>query len=290
VCSALALRALKWVYSATRHTDNRSRAFCVGAEIAQGERMSNIAGKAYAMSLVTPIRRLLAPVNRLLFWAVGTPFLQFSLRGLQTLSMIHYARWVIVRDRDFPRLSDEQPRERLRYAYMFFFSNFNGSWEQYVDSFAVAIPSGLNLLWFKNVGWPNAVPEQPFHRYVEFNQIWTDYYYSAYPMAASNDVKAAQRVKQKLTTLAENTAQLDAPAFMVAYNQMLKELQGDLSQMSASPLVSLAAEAISSRRRGVSAVEGRARNDREVAKLLNNTKLPVENSNDVAIEERTHAE
>jgi hypothetical protein len=60
--------------------------------------------------------------------------------------------------------------------------------------------------------------------------------------------------------------------------------------MSASPLVSLAAEAITSRRRGVSAVEGRAQNDREVAKLLKTTKLPIENSNDVAIAERTSAE
>jgi hypothetical protein len=228
--------------------------------------MSNIAGKAYAMSLVTPIRRLLAPVNRLLFWAVGTPFLQFSLRGLQTLSMIHYARWVIVRDRDFPRLSDEQPRERLRYAYMFFFSNFNGSWEQYVDSFAVAIPSGLNLLWFKNVGWPNAVPEQPFHRYVEFNQIWTDYYYSAYPMAASNDLKSAQKVKEQLCELAKSTRDATPEAFLEQYNRLLKRLQGDLSQLSESPIVSLAAEEIAARRRGirVSHIRGLSDNDQEL--------------------------
>lgn len=252
--------------------------------------MSNIAGKAYAMNLLTPIRLPLLLLNRAIFWAVGTPLFKTRLNGLLTLSMIHYARWVVLRGKDFPRLSDTQPKEKLRYGYMLFFSNFNGSWEQYVDSFSAAIPSGLNLLWFKNVGWPKSVPEQPFHRYVEYNQIWTDYYYSAYPMAASNDVKAAQRCKQKLTKLAEDSAHLDAPAFLLAYNKLLKDLQGDLSQMSASPLVSLAAEAITSRRRGVTAVEGRAQNDREVAKLLKNTKLPTENSNDVAIEERTSAE
>jgi hypothetical protein len=213
--------------------------------------MSNIAGKAYAMTLATPIRRFLAPVNKLIFWAVGTPLLQFSLRGLLTLSMIHYARWVILRDRDFPRLSPKQPRERLRYAYMFFCSNFNGSWEQYVDSFAAAIPSGLNLLWFQNVGWPNAIPEQPFHRYVEFNQIWTDYYYSAYPMAASNDIKAAQRVKEQLCALAESTRDATPEEFLGKYNLMLKELQGDLSQLDESPIVSLAAEEIAARRRGI---------------------------------------
>jgi hypothetical protein len=214
-------------------------------------RMSNIAGKAYAMSLVTPVRKLLAPVNKLIFWAVGTPLLQFSLRGLLTLSMIHYARWVIVQGRDFPRLSPKQPREKLRYAYMFFFSNFNGSWEQYVDSFASAIPSGLNLLWFQNVGWPNAIPEQPFHRYVEFNQIWTDYYYSAYPMAASNDVKSAQKVKEQLNQLIQSTRDATPDVFLQQYNSMLKQLQGDLSQMAESPIVSLAAEEIAARRHGI---------------------------------------
>jgi hypothetical protein len=214
-------------------------------------RMSNIAGKAYAMTLATPIRRFLAPVNKLIFWAVGTPLLKFSLRGLLTLSMIHYARWVILRDRDFPRLSPKQPREKLRYAYMFFCSNFNGSWEQYVDSFAAVIPTGLNLLWFENVGWPNAIPEQPFHRYVEFNQIWTDYYYSAYPMAASNDVKSAQKVKEKLCALAKSNVDATPEAFLKQYNLMLKELQGDLSQLAESPIVSLAAEEIAARRRGI---------------------------------------
>lgn len=211
--------------------------------------MSNIAGKAYAMNLLTPLYRPLVGLNKLIFWAVGTPVFKFSLRGLLTLSMIHYARWVILRDRDFPQLSSRQPRERLRYGYMMFCSNFNGSWEQYVDSFAAAIPSGLNLLWFKNVAWPNAIPEQPFHRYVEFNQIWTDYYYSAYPMAASNDVKAGQHVKQRLCQFVSASENATPEAFLQQYNRMLKDLQGDLGPLAATPIVSLAAEDIAARRR-----------------------------------------
>src|ERR1700729_1256019 len=110
--------------------------------------MSNIAGKAYAMNLLTPIRGSMVVLNKFLFWLVGTPLFRSGLRGLQTLSMIHYARWVIVRAHEFPRLDPSQKPEDVSYAYMFFFSNFNGSWEQYVDSFSAAIPSGLNLLWF----------------------------------------------------------------------------------------------------------------------------------------------
>jgi hypothetical protein len=245
--------------------------------------MSNIAGKAYAMNLVTPIRVPLLLVNRLIFGAVGTRFFKSKLRGLLTLSMIHYARWVILRASDLPRLSEEQPKETFGYAYMLFFSNFNGSWEQYVDSFSAAIPSGLNLLWWQNVGWPKSVPMQPFHRYVEGNQVWTDYYYSAYPMAASNDVKSAQRVKKSLTQLIANSERVQPAEFLAQYNLMLKDLQGDLSQMDASPIVSLAAEEISARRRGMTAKQNRKENDRDVRRLLRQSDLPVANSNAVAL-------
>lgn len=251
--------------------------------------MSNIAGKAYAMNLVTPIRSLLVPINKLIFWAVGTRYFAPKLDGLLTLSMIHYARWVILRDEDFPRLSPEQPKEKLKYGYMLFFSNFNGSWEQYVDSFSAAIPSGLNLLWKKNVGWPEAVPEQPFHRYVEFNQIWTDYYYSAYPMAASNDVKAAQRVKDRLIKVIADTRSASPEQFIAQYHAMLKDLQGDLSPMDATPIVSLAAEDIAARRHGKSHTENRKDTEAQVVKLRENAGLPG-NTNGNAKEEPRSAQ
>lgn len=214
--------------------------------------MSNIAGKAYAMNLITPIKRFLIPWNKLVFWAIGTPLFRSKLKGLLTLSMIHYARWVILRAEDFPRLHHSQPGESLEYGYMFFFSNFNGTWEQYVDSFSAAIPSGLNMLWFKNVGWPTAVPEQPFHRYVLHNQTTTDYYYNAYPMAASNDVKSAARVMAALHQFIEKTKGASAQDFLVEYSRLLKDLQNDMSAMDASPIVSLATGAIAARRSGVS--------------------------------------
>ena len=227
--------------------------------------MSNIAGKAYAMNLVTPIKGPMVTINKLIFWALGTPLFRWKLRGLITLSLIHYARWVILRARDFPRLDDSQPEEDLEYGYMLFFSNFNGNWEQYVDSFAAAIPSGLDGLWFKNVGWPTAVPEQPFHAYVSHNQVWTDYYYNAYPMASSNDVKSAQRVKTALCELTATADGASPDAFAKQYGELLKKLQRDLSQMAPSPIVSLAAEDVLRRREA--GAPGEAALDGEPSKI-----------------------
>jgi len=188
-------------------------------------------------------------LNRLIFWLAGlSVFQKAAFGGLETLSLIHYARWVIVRDSDFPRLSPEQPKEDLRYGYMFFFSNFNGSWTQYVDSFSLAIPGGLNLLWSRNLGWKNAKVETPFNGYVQHNQIDTEHYYNAYPLASSNDVKSAKKVKSELLDLVALSSEASPEDFKSAFNKTITKLQSDLSQMEHTPIVSLAHEAIERRK------------------------------------------
>ena len=208
--------------------------------------MSNIAGKAYAMNVITPIRWYTAWINKLIF--LVTPLIPNVLNGLLTLSLIHYARWVIVRPNQFPRLSPDQPKEDLKYTYMFFFSNFNGSWAQYVDSFSSAIPTGLDAFWKWNVKYPKSIPMEPFHAYITFNQFATDHYFNAYPMAASNDVKSAKRVRDGLLKFDSRSQGLSPEEFFPQYNGLLLELQHDLSQMDESPVVSLSAAAVAERR------------------------------------------
>jgi len=208
--------------------------------------MSNIAGKAYAMNVVTPAKWYTVWANKLIFWFVQLPGGAEYLKGLQTLSLIHYARWAIVSPTEFPHVAESQPKEKLKYSYMFFFSNFNGSWNQYVDSFHTSIPDGLNLFWFRNVKYPKSVPLQPFHAYINYNQVWTNHYYNAYPIASSNDVKAAQHLAKELRRFQDKN--YDNPqAFQQAYNQLLLNVQADISIMEPTPIVSLSAEAVANR-------------------------------------------
>ena len=211
--------------------------------------MSNIAGKSYAMNVVTPIKWYMAWYNRLIFWGAQLPILRKQLNGLVTLSLIHYARWAIVSPCKFPRLDDSQPKEDIRYTYMFFFSNFNGSWDQYVDSFHMAIPDGLNLFWSRNVKYPGSVPLQPFHAYINYNQVWTNHYYNAYPLAASNDVKAAKALRAALITFTEESRGDSADAFKVKYDAMLNSIQEHIGLMEPTPIVSLAHQAVVQRRK-----------------------------------------
>jgi len=209
--------------------------------------MFNIAGKSYAMNVITPVRWYLTWLNKLIFWvALKMPS---TLKGLITLSLIHYARWVIIGKNQFPHVSPDQPREKLKYSYMLFFSNFNGSWDQYVDSFTFAIPGGLDMFWKWNVRYSKSVALTPFHRYIQYNQIETQHYYNAYPLAASNDVKSAKTVKAALIAF-DQTADLGTDAeFMQRYNTLLRGLQHDLGDMYPTPIVSMSAYQVERRHR-----------------------------------------
>jgi hypothetical protein len=207
--------------------------------------MSNIAGKAYAMNVITPIRWYMTWINKLIFWiAMKKPS---TLKGLITLSLIHYARWVIIGRKQFPHVDPSQPKEDLKYSYMLFFSNFNSSWDQYVDSFTFAIPSGLDLFWKWNLRYPRSVPLTPFHKYIRYNQVETIHYYNAYPLAASNDIKSAKRVKQELLAFDRQWAESSPEQFLKNYHGLLRKLQADLGDMRPTPIISMSAQQVEKR-------------------------------------------
>jgi len=138
--------------------------------------MSNVAGKAYAMNVVTPMRPWLTWINRLLFMASRA--LPDKLGGLLGLSIIHFARWVIIKRNQWPDLG--QGKQTLQNDYMLFCSNFNGTWDQYIDAFSDGIPDGLDLLWYSSTRYPHSIPITPFKDYIRANQVDTSYYYNSF--------------------------------------------------------------------------------------------------------------
>src|SRR5689334_2849606 len=116
--------------------------------------MSNIAGKAYAMNVLTPMPGGRTWIQRTIFEAARA--VPSVLRGLLGLKLIHFARWVIIRRDDWPDLG--QGRQSLQNDYMLFLSNFNGTWDQYIDAFADGIPSGLDLFWYSSIKYPKSIP------------------------------------------------------------------------------------------------------------------------------------
>lgn len=201
--------------------------------------MSNIAGKAYAMNVATPSPPRRTWINRFLFMiARANPA---TLAGLMGLSLIHFARWVIIRRDQWPDLG--QRRSYPAHDTMIFCSNFNGTWDQYIDAFSDGIPSGLNLFWYTAVKYPKSIPITPFKNYIVHNQFDTDYYYNATPGAAQRDVKAAIRVARALRDLARHHATDTPEAFAARYRAALVSVQGSLGDPGFGPVASLSTEA-----------------------------------------------
>jgi hypothetical protein len=195
---------------------------------------SNINHKAYAMNAITPQKWWKTWIVRLIFSIFGM-FPKIT-KSLVQLSFIHFARWVIVPRKKFPHVAPGQPVEDLRYDYMIFFSNFNGTWNQYIDAFSAVLSVGLNAIWRWSEKFPGAVPVTPFKQHIARCQFDTDYYYTAYPFATTNDVKAAHQVQDALDTLVEETAGKSADEFERAYRQFVVKVQCDLGETGKAPV------------------------------------------------------
>lgn len=200
--------------------------------------MSNIAGKAYAMNVLTPMRPSRTWIQVFLF--MMSRVMPSTLSGLLGLKLIHFARWAIIRRDQWPVFT--QARPQLQYDYMLFLSNFNGTWDQYIDAFADGIPSGLDLFWYASVRYPHSIPITDFKRYITANQIGTNYYYNATPGAAQRDIKAALRVRDRVLALKQIHATGDIAAFAAAWREAGRQLANSLASPGYAPIASPATQ------------------------------------------------
>jgi hypothetical protein len=180
--------------------------------------VANVEGRATAITVLTPVKptgRLLLPI---VFWFGRHA--TFTLKKLHELSFIHFARWIVI-----PRLPDG---EKLKYPYLFFESNFNGLWDQYIDAFSEVVPQRMTGIWGTSYGFPGPIPVEPFKRYIRANEYVANHYWSAYPGATTTEIIAGKRVAAALEDLRVRAAGMDAETFRRAYQEMLTSLQGDL--------------------------------------------------------------
>ncbi|HEX5183687.1 MAG TPA: hypothetical protein VFW19_11125 [Allosphingosinicella sp.] len=193
--------------------------------------MSNVAGKAYGMNVVTPMRPAKTWLNKLIFMAARA--FPSTLGGLLGLSLIHFARWVIIRRDAWPERGQRQ--RPTQNDLMLFCSNFNGTWDQYIDAFADGIPGGLDLFWYSSTKYPNSIPITPFKNYIRLNQIDTGYYYNATPGSAQRDIKIALGLAAALQAV---DADADDSALAASYRTILLAAQNGLGAPGYAPVAS----------------------------------------------------
>ena len=108
--------------------------------------------------------------------------------SLVGISTIHTVRWAII-----------DGGKRLLLA-----SNYDGTWENYIDEFAELILSGLDAIWESSYGFPEGGAQDvaAFKHFLRCHQAQANVFYSAYPTATvQNIVDALKRMPDWSTNL-----------------------------------------------------------------------------------------
>jgi hypothetical protein len=195
-----------------------------GPVTATGTEPRNVNGQAIALTVFSTVKWWGRLWLRLVFlFARLVP----SSRGtLAKLSFIHFARWSLVRR--LPANGPSHPERKLRYPHLFFESNFNGGWEEYIDAFSYILTDGMKKFWGSSYGFPGPLPTAPFKKYIHDNEVEASHFYAAYPEATTTMVLQARDLEGKLSTLRERAAGMDPEAFAAAWRAFLTDVQGDL--------------------------------------------------------------
>ena len=134
-----------------------------------------------------PFRRVTAlTVLRSIHGLAKTVFSQGSLGGIPT---IHFARWVLLGD-----------------GTLLFFSNYDGSWDNYLGDFVDRASSGLTAVWSNAEDFPptrfllgqGARQIEFFKAWTRAHQVPTQVWYSAYPDNTVVNVRDALALLENL--------------------------------------------------------------------------------------------
>lgn len=152
----------------------------------QEDQDRNVEGQTTAITTFSTVRcsgRVVLPV---LFWIVN--HVSASTKKLRDLSFIDMARWCLIKE--LPYNGPPQASGALRYPHLFFESNFNGGWQEYIDAFSNKLSGGMRAFWGTSYGFPGPLPTEPFKSYIKANEYEADHFYVAYD-ATSTQIQRA---------------------------------------------------------------------------------------------------
>lgn len=111
---------------------------------------------------------------------------------IKAISTIHFARWVII---------DNGKR-------LLFTSNFDGTWDSYIDEFIDKAAEGLDAIWSNCEGYPEggAKNRAAFKEYVQRSENKAELFYCAYDDLTVNQILKGERIRQKFEALLDEFA------------------------------------------------------------------------------------
>ncbi|MBX3192390.1 MAG: hypothetical protein KF819_35695 [Labilithrix sp.] len=129
----------------------------------------------------------------------------FDSGKLGDIPTIHFARWVLIEGAPSRRPAADG-RAPTRSARVLFFSNFDGSWENYLGDFIDKAAKGLTSIWSNTVGfprtyfllWRGALDEQRFKTWTRAGQLPTQVWFSAYPELTLRNITDNMKIREGL--------------------------------------------------------------------------------------------
>ncbi len=195
-----------------------------GPVTATGTEPRNVDGQAIAITVFSTVKPLGRLWLSLVFW-FATTFPKSS-GTLARLSFIHFARWTLVRK--IPYNGAPQREEKLNHPHLFFESNFNGGWEEYIDAFSHILTRGMKFFWGTSYGFPEPLPTGPFKDYIRRHEIEASHFYGAYPEATTTMVLSALELAPKLDAFKARAASMSTEAFAEQWQAFLTDVEDGL--------------------------------------------------------------
>lgn len=114
-------------------------------------------------------------------WGIRQSLRWFRTGFVVTMGTIHYARWFRVPGT----------------ATMVFQSNYDGSWESYLEDFITRAHQGQTAAWSNGIGFPpsewlvgkGAEDGDRFKRWVRRQQVATDHWYARFPQLTTREIR-----------------------------------------------------------------------------------------------------
>jgi hypothetical protein len=174
---------------------------------------TNLAGRAYALTVLTPVmpghdallRQCLAKLNR----GAASP--------LASLPATHFARWVVF---DRPAHTGAPLQSNAQGSpHLLFDSCLDGDRDEYLEAMRTGMSAAADAIWEHCVGYPGSGDAQAFAAYFRRHQVDARLFLAAYPVASVHDVRSSLALRQRLIDFALATQGFDAPALLAAYRQ-----------------------------------------------------------------------
>jgi hypothetical protein len=141
------------------------------------------------MTILSPVKKGFWPRTLLRFFLFIGRFNKPSPEGqFSGLSTIHFARWVLIDGGD----------------NLLFESNYDGSWENYIDDFGDHAASGMNAVWANCVDFPRkgCLDIEAFKEGIRKYQHPAQFFYSAYPRQTVRNIATDLRLRTQLAAAA----------------------------------------------------------------------------------------